>query len=244
MYLISIRFDSRDEFRTKMKVQGRLMNRNLFRACAISSVTLPLAILLQFGSAGSALADTKQGDWGFPLGQAISVSPATKINWHPEVTCDPLPSVLPTPDTTPCKFDRYTQFVIKAENDSSFINENWSDNSTSTVAPHLALRIKSTKEQVGQCIVEHTTTVRCTPDKSGTVNAGDALIVGDPQDSDPLVAWVTGTSCEDAFWLTIYNHISEPQRIASTIASNGLNDYGAWNDVQHIITNGLCVESE
>jgi hypothetical protein len=209
-------------------------NKAGLRARLSAGILLPLVCLINLG-AQQALADQPTGDWGFPLAEGMSFSPGTKMSWHPELKCNPSPSVLTTSDTTPCTYSPDLKFVIKALNDASFFHENFNDNSRETSSAHLALRIKSSKAQVGQCLVEDTKTVRCHTDGTGTVQSGDSLIVGDPANSDPLQVWTATSSCKETLVLYWEHILSEPQR-----GGNGLNDYGAWNDFYDVVTSGRC----
>ncbi|MER5418063.1 hypothetical protein [Streptomyces virginiae] len=210
------------------------MRKAGFRAWMSAGIALPMTVLLGMGPQ-QAVADEATGDWGFPLAAGKAFSPGTKMSWHPELTCNPLPSVLPIPDTAPCKYSKNLKFVIKTLSDGSFMHENWNDNSKETVDSHLPLRIKSTMAQVGQCIVESADTVRCQPDAAGTLASGDSLIIGDPANSDPLQFWTATTSCEETMTLYWYQIDSEPQR-----GGNGHNDYAGWNDFYDVVTSGRC----
>lgn len=197
-------------------------------------IALPAALVLTV-TPQQAAADVPTGDWGFPLAEGKSFSPGTKMSWHPELSCNPLPSVLPVPDTTPCTYSPDLKLVIQAMNDASFFHQNYADNARETSKAHLPLLIKSSKAQVGQCLVEDAHIVRCQTDKTGTINSGDSLIVGDPNNSNPLQVWTATSSCQETLSLYWYHTESEPQR-----GGNGLNDYGAWNDFYDVVTSGRC----
>ncbi|KPI10885.1 hypothetical protein OV450_8488 [Actinobacteria bacterium OV450] len=158
------------------------------------------------------------GDWGFPLGVKIQVPAGLKVDPAISWTCDPLPSILPVPDTSPCEYVPSMRLVIHALHGAEFLDNTVTDTDTSGAQWDLVK--KSTKARVGTCFVASKVEVQCRPTGIGSVSAGDSLETAIP------VEFVTAsTAATPTLQATWWNPGGEPQR-----GSDGMNDLWGQND--------------
>ncbi|MFB7175966.1 hypothetical protein ACFCYM_34950 [Streptomyces sp. NPDC056254] len=166
-----------------------------------------------------------EGDWGFPRGM-WQVPVGHKLDPFIEVTCDPQPSVLPVPDTTPCQYGAGMRISIRALNGSNFL-DNAVTGGADTRGAQWDLNLKSTGARVGTCYVEEgRTSILCRVVKTGTANAGDSLVT-----SVPVEMLTANTAATPSFQVTWWNPWGEPQR-----GTNGKNDLWGANDFFTIAT--------
>ncbi|MEU0664229.1 hypothetical protein, partial [Streptomyces lavendulocolor] len=167
-----------------------------------------------------------EGDWGFPLGAAGQVPPGHLIDPVIPLFCDPLPSRLPTPDTTPCKYGPGMRIHIRALNGSRFL-DNPVTPGPDTTGAQWDLNLKSTGTRVGTCYVTAAKDeVLCRVVVAGTANAGDALVTAVPVEM--LTTTATSKPAVQVYWKNPYG---EEQR-----GTNGKNDLWGHNDFLTLVT--------
>lgn len=121
-------------------------------------------------SPGAAFADDNPGDWGFR--SDVTVLPGSRVEYHPELVCDPTSSGA---SSASCTYSKDLHFEISALNGAGF---------TESVGSSLDLLNDNTGENVGTCTVVDSTEIDCVPDVSGSVGVSDYLVTGDAVDVD------------------------------------------------------------
>lgn len=204
----------------------------------MASVSLACAISL-IPTASFAVSDPV-GDWGF-MGRSKGYQLKTghKANLRPQLTCNPSPSIQPSPDVTDCSYTPSMHFVITAVNDAVILNNRTPGEDTFPLQS-ASLITGVINPNVGTCTVLNDRKVDCKVDSSGMLKRFEFLAP-----KNDIVGFPSIYTCTPSFHATWWNESGEPQRAPiNDSGTDGNNDAFGRNDFFTYTTGQLCEQRD